>query len=279
MKTTRILTLVSLLFITLSTSAQSKMTVILRNGIETTFPVSEIEKIIWSDDNPKVDDPTGDDPIGDDPIASGATGLPAAVKAVDLGLSVKWANMNVGATEVAGSKINPHTGRLDCYGEYYAWGEVLPKETYNMDTYKFKTTSGMSKYTYKDKKNTLELEDDAASYNWGGSWRMPTIFEMQELKKNCTFTYTTNYNGTGVIGFVVTGPNGNSIFMPAGGRIPAKGNTRVGEESLIWLSTLYGDSQGYEMYIEAPDYESQSGEMGDDYCSRDYGLAIRPVCP
>ena len=103
---------------------------------------------------------------------------PADVQAVDLDLpsGIKWATCNVGAE------------KPEDYGNYYAWGEVLPKEDYSWATYKY--TNGASaiftKYCnnasqgdngFTDNKTTLEPEDDAAHVNWGGSWRMPTDAE------------------------------------------------------------------------------------------------------
>ena len=85
---------------------------------------------------------------------------PDGVEAVDLGLSVKWANMNVGATKDSG------------FGTYFAWGEVKPKKYYSWGTYSLshKDTSFMIKYSSTDKRTQLVLADDAAHANWGGDW-------------------------------------------------------------------------------------------------------------
>ena len=90
--------------------------------------------------------------------------------AIDLGLSVNWADMNVGAKYI------------EDYGNYYAWGETTTKATYYRSTYF--DTSG--KYKNNGGKTVLDPEDDAAHVNWGGSWRMPTKAEWQELLDNCT---------------------------------------------------------------------------------------------
>ena len=136
------------------------------------------------------------------------------IAAVDLGLSVKWANMNVGAESP------------DDYGDYFAWGETEPKEEYNWSTYKWCNGSEntLTKYNYDDSsgtvdnKTTLELSDDAAHANWGGAWRMPTEEEQEELRKNCTWTWTTE---NGVNGYRVTSNKAEytdrSIFLPAAG--------------------------------------------------------------
>lgn len=102
---------------------------------------------------------------------------PSSAKAVDLGLSVKWAPWNVGATSAGEA------------GAYFAWGEITAKSEYEWSTYKWTEDGGdtFTKYT-TDGKTTLDSEDDAATANWGGKWRMPTLAELQELSDNCTWT-------------------------------------------------------------------------------------------
>ena len=128
--------------------------------------------------------------------------LPPAVSeevAVDLGLSVRWASFNVGAT------------RPEEYGDYFAWGETVKKTFYRLDTYRwYQKGTGMMNIGVQisGKKN------DAANVIWGGAWRMPTREECRELIERCQWTFTTR---NGVKGMLVTGPNGNSIFLPSGG--------------------------------------------------------------
>ena len=131
-------------------------------------------------------------------------------EAVDLGLSVKWATWNVGASAP------------EDFGNYYAWGETESKSYYWWDTYKYRTsTSGITKYctskndgAFVDGKFRLEPEDDVANVKWGDNWRMPTLEECEELVENCTWEWT-EINGIG--GYTITGTNGNSIFLPATG--------------------------------------------------------------
>ncbi len=129
-------------------------------------------------------------------------------KPVDLGLpsGVKWANSNVGAKTITDG------------GGYYAWGETEEKEMYNWDTYKWCEGSYVwTKYCTTNKtgrvdgKRTLDPEDDVAHVKWGGSWRMPTQDEIMELLISCKFDCVTL---GGVNGYRVTGPNGNTIFLP-----------------------------------------------------------------
>lgn len=127
---------------------------------------------------------------------------------VDLGLTVKWATCNVGATL-------PHeTGTL------YAWGEVLPKEEYLLDNYKYWTNVGKftkyctdSSFGMVDNLTSLTREDDVVRIKMGGDWRMPTIKEINELCSLCTIRRDTLNN---VPGISVTGPNGNKMFVPGG---------------------------------------------------------------
>ncbi|MBR5678842.1 MAG: leucine-rich repeat protein, partial [Paludibacteraceae bacterium] len=124
---------------------------------------------------------------------------------VDLGLSVKWATFNLGASSPTGS------------GNSYAWGETQPKSSYSWENYKWckGTENTLTKYCYDstygnegytDAKSTLDLADDAAAANLGGSWRMPTVDEYLELRNtsNCDWTWNENYQDSGVSGYVVT---------------------------------------------------------------------------
>lgn len=122
-------------------------------------------------------------------------------KYVDLGLNVKQATCNVGATD-------PKE-----YGDYYAWGETSTKDTCTWNNYKFGST--LNKYNSRDSITTLEAADDTATQNWGGKWHMPTNKEWTELRTNCTWTWTTL---KGIHGYEVKSKiNDNSIFLPAAG--------------------------------------------------------------
>lgn len=115
---------------------------------------------------------------------------------VDLGLSVKWATCNIGAQ------------RPNQYGDYFAWGETSTKDYYDDDNYSIQeryNTKGVS---------ILDSSDDAAYILWGEDWRIPTKEEIQELKQKCRWQWTTLNN---TYGYKVTGPNGNSIFLPTTG--------------------------------------------------------------
>ena len=177
---------------------------------------------------------------------------------VDLGLSVKWADCNVGATTPEG------------YGDYFAWGETKSKSYYDWDTYKY--GYNLRKYNNVDGRTELLMEDDAAHVNWGGKWRMPTLDEQQELVNNCTWTWTKI---NGINGCKVTSRiNGNSIFLPAAGdrHGPSVGN--VGSYGYYWSSSLYESNpiNAYSLYF-------YSGGVGWYSYSRYYGHTVRAVCP
>ena len=188
--------------------------------------------------------------------------LPFEPESVDLGLSVKWATCNVGAT-------TPEE-----YGDYFAWGETEPKQNFSWEIYKWcnGTKSTITKYNATDGLTTLLPADDAAHVNWGGQWRMPTKEELTELREQCTWKWVTI---NGIKGNKVTGPNGNSIFLPAGGSYNTFDDqlNSVGVHGWIYSSTKSSvDNQAQEMGI------SSSG-AAQTSCSRCLGLNIRPVLP
>lgn len=193
--------------------------------------------------------------------------LPDAVEAVDLGLpsGLKWASMNVGAT------------KPEEYGEYFAWGETQPKSDYSWSTYKwcnggYNTQTKYnteSSYGTVDNKTVLDLEDDAAHVNWGGSWRMPTDEEWTELWTKCTWTWTTQ---NGVNGRLVTGPNGKSIFLPAAGYWYDTYLNNAGSYGFYWSSSLRTVSPFNAWYIY---FYSDNVRRNNYY--RDHGLSVRPV--
>ena len=186
---------------------------------------------------------------------------------VDLGLSVKWATCNVGANAP------------EEYGDYFAWGETQPKTTYDWSTYKWCNGSYDTQTKYctdsyygtVDNKTQLELSDDAARANWGGSWRMPTTEEQQELINNCTWTWTTQ---NGVNGYKVTSKkNGNSIFLPAAGYRDDSSLNYAGSTGYDWSSSLSSDYPG-----DAYGLGFNSDLVGWGYYYRYYGHSVRPVC-
>ena len=187
---------------------------------------------------------------------------------VDLGLpsGLMWAAYNVGAT------------KPEEYGGYYAWGETEEKTDYSWETYKWCNGSAAtmtkyctdSSYGTVDNKTVLDPEDDVAHVEWGGSWRMPTFEEQKELLNNCDWTWTTL---NGVNGYRVTGPNGNSIFLPAAGFRNGSGVFFRGSNGDYWSGLLNGSCSDSAYYLY---FESGGQGWGNDY--RCGGRSVRPVC-
>ena len=198
--------------------------------------------------------------------------LSGACLYVDLGLpsGLLWATCNVGATTPEG------------YGDYFAWGETTPKSTYNWSTYqhcmgsyntltKYCPNSNYGYNGFTDNLTTLLPEDDAATANWGGNWRIPTMADFEELYNNTTVTWTTQ---NGVNGRLFTASNGYSLFLPAAGYRKESGLHNVGSDGNCWMSVLRTDSPDYawRFYFGSASYNMY------DYVNRDYGFPVRPVC-
>ena len=234
----------------LSLSAQRQMYV-WQDGVKTTYEVANVDSITFS----KVENPA-----------------PGNHEYVDLGLSVKWATCNVGAT------------KPEEYGDYFAWGETEPKDYYDWSTYKWCNGDWDTQTKYctdsrfgtVDNKTTLDLSDDAARANWGGSWRMPTTEEQQELIDNCTWTWTTQ---NGVYGYKVTskksGYTNKSIFLPAAGYLVYSSLYGAGS-GLYWSSSLSTNSP-YNSY-NALDVYFSSDDVYWNRNNRCAGFSVRPVC-
>lgn len=184
--------------------------------------------------------------------------------AVDLGLSVMWATCNLGAN-------SPEE-----YGSYYAWGETEEKNYYDWGTYKWceGAKNTLTKYCTNisdgtvDGKTELDIEDDAAHVNLDGSWRMPTKIEMEELISECTWKWT---ECNGVNGQLVTGPNGNSIFLPAAGY--RYYSSHSGKKSGRYqCKNLYERNCNYSYVLEF-----DADDVETDWETRYYGSSVRPV--
>ncbi len=186
---------------------------------------------------------------------------------VDLGLpsGTLWATCNVGAN-------SPEE-----YGDYFAWGETEPKSTYNWSTYKwcngrdstFTKYCGSSDYGTVDNLTELKLEDDAAYVNWGTSWCIPNDEQRQELVNSCSWLWTTR---NGVNGYQVTGPNGNTMFLPAAGYRYYASLYNAGSNGRYWTSTINGPRSNTALYIH---FVSDNIPFYAGY--RMMGHTIRPV--
>lgn len=190
---------------------------------------------------------------------------------VDLGLSVKWATCNVGASTPGG------------YGYFYAWGEISPKKEYKWDNYVFWTSGNsesdfrFSKYNTNgahgpvDNKTRLDLSDDVAHRQWGGSWRIPTNREWMELWNKCTWTWTSKEGHSGYE--VTSNLNGKSIFLPAAGEH-------------FWTTVSNRDVQGNYWSSDLDDFNRSYYALGVSFKTdgknplagfRNDGFSVRPV--
>lgn len=176
---------------------------------------------------------------------------------IDLGLpsGTKWACCNVGASAPEG------------YGGYYAWGETEEKSNYTWSTYSY--CNGSYDTCYDIGSNISGTSYDVACVKWGGSWRMPTYTQMCELIDNCTSTWTTQ---NGVYGQLVTGSNGNSIFLPAAGDRVGTSLINAGSSGYYWLSTVYESLS----HLACRLFFNNSYFLRY-YDNRYYGFSVRPV--
>ncbi len=190
----------------------------------------------------------------------------ATYTSIDMGLSVRWATCNVGASSSASA------------GDRYTWGGIEPNITYSWATYRYGSVyNAMTKYCTNssygkvDNLTTLEATDDAATHKWGNEWRTPSLTDWEELRTRCTWRWETNYNNSNVKGYTVTAPNGNAIFLPVTG-LGYDNQTLQTGEGFYWSRSLSPTpNKAFSMQFSATDTT-----LTDDLY-RYYGLAVRPV--
>ena len=207
----------------------------------------------------------------------------AHYKMVDLGLSVKWANKDVGASHPEDT------------GLYFQWGSTIgytadqagKDKAFNWKNYKFGTGLNLTKYNSTDDLTVLESIDDAATVNMGSNYRIPTMDEINELIDNTTQTFidldgneyskeqaqNRTIKSGKLKGVRFTGLNGNSIFIPAAGYCNKSLLDDVGVYGILWSSSL-GDR-----YVDDARYLSfhYDGYVEDFSIPRYCGLSIRGV--
>ena len=205
---------------------------------------------------------------------SGNSGSTTDSRAVDLGLSdgTLWAKMNVGA--------NSPTD----YGDYFAWGEAEAR-TANFDqaNYAHYDTSTQSYAKIGTDANDIngdwlicgDVRYDAAAKSWQGKWCMPTDRQIQCLLNECSWEWKSNYNNSNHNGYLVTGPNGNSIFLPAAGKIGGNELTFEGTEAYYWSGALNTLREGYASAF-AINFTSDNQHYRI-FTAREIGRSIRPV--
>lgn len=205
----------------------------------------------------------------DEPSDKPTFGIIDGHEYVDLGLSVKWATCNVGAS------------KPEDYGDYYAWGETKEKSIFSREYYKY----SIDRKYWIDRNGDGHPDDnvyqnigsnisgtqyDVAHVKWGSNWRMPTKEEIRELVNKCSWKWTS-FNG--VNGELVTGPNGNSIFLPAAGSRDGRELYGRGSCGCYWSAALY-EKHSFSAY-----YFSFDDGDGGRYYDRDRtdGLTVRPI--
>ncbi|MDE6294661.1 MAG: DUF1566 domain-containing protein, partial [Muribaculaceae bacterium] len=166
---------------------------------------------------------------------------------LDLPSGLKWATCNVGASSPTE------------YGDYFAWGETKPKSSYTFDN--------CSTFNMNIGEISGNINYDAARANWGGTWRMPSNTEMEELINKCTWTWTSK---SGINGYVVKGPNGNEIFLPAAGYRNGATLFYAGTYGDYWSSSPDDAQYAYELY-----FISSYWSMSIYFCY--FGRSVRPV--
>lgn len=190
----------------------------------------------------------------DEPVKDDGVKVAYDSHAVDLGLpsGLKWSDQNLGAN-------TPEE-----YGEYYAWGSIEPLSSFDSESY----------YAEVDVKNipanySGNVNFDPVARNIGGEWRIPTYGEVRELQNNTTSEWTTV---NGVKGLKLTGPNGNSIFIPAGGQKSGNNVTKAGFQGTLWSGTQDSGYEGFGLggVVNAAGF---GGVGGYGYL----GYNIRPV--
>lgn len=179
---------------------------------------------------------------------------------VDLGLSVKWAKCNLGAS--APEKA----------GDYYSWSEVKTKSSYWQSNYAYcDDPVYQNVYFYSNPLSNIsgERRYDAATATLGAGWRMPTRNEAIELIYNCNWEQTTVND---IRGYKVTGPNGRSIFIPETGL--KKQNKEARRSLLLWTSQTMSKTDEYA-YTISMNYVKKEPELGEEW--KAWGINIRPV--
>ena len=163
---------------------------------------------------------------------------------VEIG-GLKWATMNIGATGITDTglyfqwgDISGYTASQVCSGsgkKYFGWADYK----YGNGTSSPGAT-GMTKYNSTDGKTVLDAEDDAATTNWGGSWRMPTKNDYGALGAAVNTAWTANYQGSGVAGLICTDKKDSSkvLFFPACGYCAFGSMGHVGSYGHYWSSSV-----------------------------------------
>lgn len=189
-------------------------------------------------------------------------------KFVDLGLpsGLLWATRNVGAESIYE------------IGNYYSWCEIEPKNKYTLTTYKWFDGDEFTKYNREDGKRELDAADDVATVKWGKKCRLPKHAEAIELVTKCKWERRLSYDNQSINGYLVTGPNGNSIFLPAAGCNTGSLIQWSGESGFYLIKDIAQTDpyQSIEILHFRKDQINPT-EFSGTGVSRYYGISARPV--
>lgn len=232
----KIFTTISAVLFTISATAQT-MNIHFKNGTKVEFSSENVDYVDFTE---KSSGPT---------LTSG--------EYVDLGLSVMWATCNLGASKPTDA------------GGYYAWGETKEKGSYTENTYTYYNSTTASYTEIGD--DIAGTEFDAAYVNLGDGWKIPNKSQFDELIKECNWTWTSK---EGVNGYVITGKNGNNIFIPAASM---KGS--------YFILDSYINKEGFYLASDKASFSKDKINhlwiRGSDYTTvstvKYYGYTIRPV--
>jgi len=190
---------------------------------------------------------------------------------VDLGLpsGLMWRKYNVGAN----SEYEK--------GNYYAWGETVTKQKYDITTYKWGELIGettyYTKYNETDKLTLLQPEDDAATANLGENYRTPTKEDWQELVEECTWWVATKkneYNNTVIDYWKVVGPNGNFIILPSTGSYDGD---EWYDETSAYQSASRIEGSPLATIIKWRNNDTMTLPSWTRTAEHEYGYPVRPV--
>ena len=240
-----------MLLASLSLAAQERvMNIYLGDGTVQTIKVTDVQKITFT---LSTDEP---DPAG-------------GVQMVDMGLSVKWANYNMGAS------------KPEDYGNFYAYGEIEPKEVYSWDTYQWRYWD-YDEWDCDEWEKYLKLgatytgtNYDVAHVKWGEQWRTPTKQEWDELINNCSWSWGAIGQTAGM--FATSRINGNQIFFPAAGNMVDGEHTHDQLGCFYWTSTEFIQN---DISVECRNYRANIDAQNHSANGYDYpevGFSVRPV--
>ena len=193
---------------------------------------------------------------------------------VDLGLSVKWATCNIGASSP------------EKFGDYFAWAETAPKDNYVWNSYRWSVPGNSKsqnnadveivKYYQISGDSVFSAEDDAASVIFGELWHTPSLTEFNELVHGCAWRWTDNYNQTGVAGYEGSSKvNGNKIFFPACGEYSSIDVFGDGSSGSYWTSSFSDVSPEWAYSLQ---FDFDAIRISCDFVYKFSGHCIRPVC-